>query len=44
MPPFVIYVGEEFEASVSLKYFNEPKSANRTAYRTDHGIAQGLVE
>ena len=44
MPPFAIYVGEEFEASVSLAYFNEPKSANRTAYRTDQGIAQGLVE
>ena len=44
MPPFAIYVGEAFEASVSLKYFNEPKSANRTSYRTDRVIAHGLVE
>ena len=43
-PPFTIYVGEDFEASVSLTYFKEPKSANRTAYKTDQALAQGLLE
>jgi hypothetical protein len=43
-PPFTIYVGEDFEASVSLTYFKEPKSANRTAYKTDQVLAQGLLE
>jgi 3-O-methylgallate 3,4-dioxygenase len=43
-PPFTVYVGQDFEASVSLTYFKEPKSANRTAYRTDAVLAQGLLE
>src|SRR5262245_35761631 len=44
MPPITIFVGEEFEASVSLSYFKEPKSANRTKYRAAPVLAQGLVE
>lgn len=44
MPAFTVYVGDAFEASVSLNYFNEPKSANRTAYRGDRALAQNLVE
>jgi 3-O-methylgallate 3,4-dioxygenase len=43
-PPFTVYTGEDFEASVSLSYFKEPKSANRTAYKTDPALAQGLLE
>jgi 3-O-methylgallate 3,4-dioxygenase len=43
-PPFTVYVGDDFEASVSLSYFKEPKSANRTAYRTDPVLAQALLE
>jgi hypothetical protein len=43
-PPFTVYVGEGFEASVSLSYFKEPKSANRTAYKTDPILAHGLLE
>jgi 3-O-methylgallate 3,4-dioxygenase len=43
-PPFTVYVGEDFEASVSLSYFKEPKSANRTAYKTDPALAHGLLE
>jgi len=43
-PPFTVYVGESFEASVSLSYFKEPKSANRTAYKTDPILAQALLE
>ncbi len=33
MPPFTIFMGEEAEASVSLRYLNQPKSENRTKYR-----------
>jgi hypothetical protein len=43
MPPFTIYVGEEVEASVSLRYLKQPRSENRTKYRVDARIAQGLV-
>ena len=43
-PPFTVYVGEGFEASVSLSYFKEPKSANRTAYKTNPILAQHLLE
>jgi hypothetical protein len=42
-PPFTVYVGDDFEASVSLSYFKEPKSANRTAYKTDRALAQALL-
>jgi 3-O-methylgallate 3,4-dioxygenase len=44
MPPFTIYVGEEAEASISLSYFNEPRSANKTKYKNHPALAQGLVE
>ena len=39
MPPFSIYMGEEVEASVSLRYLNQPKSENRTKYRVDAKLA-----
>ena len=44
MPPFTIYIGEEAEASVSLRYFNEPKSANRTNYKVHRPLAESIVE
>jgi 3-O-methylgallate 3,4-dioxygenase len=43
-PPFTIFIGESCEASVSLSYFNEPKSANRTKYKAHQELAQGLLE
>jgi aromatic ring-opening dioxygenase LigB subunit len=43
-PPFTVYLGDGFEASVSLSYFKEPKSANRTAYKTDRPLAEALLE
>ena len=43
MPPFSIYLGEEVEASVSLRYLNQPKSENRTKYRVDAKLAGALV-
>ena len=44
MPPFTIYMGEEVEASVSLRYLNQPKSANRTRYRVDAVLAKALID
>lgn len=43
MPPFTIYMGEEVEASVSLRYLKQPKSENRTKYRVEAKLAQALV-
>jgi hypothetical protein len=44
MPPFTIYMGEEAEASVSLRYLNQPKSENRTKYRVSTKMAKGLID
>ncbi len=44
MPPFTIYIGDEVEASVSLRYLKQPKSENRTRYRVDAELAAALVE
>ena len=44
MPPFTIYIGETAEASVSLRYLNQPKSENRTTYRVHTGMAKYLVD
>jgi hypothetical protein len=43
-PPFTVYIGGDFEASTSLGYFKEPKSANRTKYKADQQMAEGLLE
>jgi hypothetical protein len=43
MPPFTIYIGEEVEASASLRYLNQPRSENRTRYRVDAAMAKALV-
>lgn len=42
-PPFTIYIGAGAEASTSLKYFNEPKSANRTKYRVQTKLAESIL-
>jgi aromatic ring-opening dioxygenase catalytic subunit (LigB family) len=44
MPPFTIFMAEEVEASVSLRYLNQPKSENRTKYRVDAILAKALVD
>jgi 3-O-methylgallate 3,4-dioxygenase len=44
MPPFSIYIGQEAEASVSLRYLNESKSDNRTKYRIAHKMGQALID
>src|SRR5438445_12136686 len=43
MPPFSICMGEEVEASSSLRYLNQPKSENRTRYRVDAKLAEALT-
>lgn len=43
MPPFTIYMGAEAEASVSLRYLNQARSANRTKYNIDAAMAEMLV-
>jgi 3-O-methylgallate 3,4-dioxygenase len=43
MPPFTIFMGQEVEASVSLRYLKQPKSENRTKYRVDAKLAESLV-
>ena len=44
MPPFTIYMGEEVESSVSLRYLNQSKSENRTKYRVDAMLGKALVD
>jgi 3-O-methylgallate 3,4-dioxygenase len=43
MPPFTIYMGAEAEASVSLRYLNQPRSENRTKYRIHTKLAEALI-
>ena len=42
MPPFTIYMGNEAEASVSLRYLNQSRSENRTKYRIDAKLGEAL--
>lgn len=44
MPPFTIFMGEEAEASTSLRYLNQPRSENRTRYRVDAKLGKALVD
>jgi hypothetical protein len=44
MPPFTIFVGEEAEASSSLKYLGETHDQNRAHYRVDKKLADWLVD
>ncbi len=42
-PPFTIYIGEEAEASTSLRYFKEPPSENRTKYKVHTTLAKSIL-
>jgi len=44
MPPFTLFVGKDAEASVSLRYLNQPKSANRTRYIVDDKLALSILD
>ncbi len=43
MPPFTIFMGEEVEASVSLRYLKQPRSENRTKYQVDATLAESMI-
>jgi 3-O-methylgallate 3,4-dioxygenase len=43
MPPFTIFIGNEVEASTSLQYLKEPKSANRIRYCVDVELGNALL-
>lgn len=42
-PPFTVYIGGDFEASVSLSYYGQPNSENRTKYRADQKLSEDLL-
>jgi 3-O-methylgallate 3,4-dioxygenase len=44
MPPFTVFVGEEAEASVSLRYLEQPLTDNRTRYCVDTELGRWLVD
>jgi 3-O-methylgallate 3,4-dioxygenase len=44
MPPFTFFIGREAEASVSLRYLNQPKSENRTRYDVDDKLALSILD
>jgi 3-O-methylgallate 3,4-dioxygenase len=43
MPPFTIFMGDDAEASLSLRYLNQAKSENRTKYDIDAKMAEALI-
>ena len=42
-PPFTIFIGDEAQATTSLRYLNQAKSDNRTRYDIDSKLAKGLL-
>ena len=44
MPPFTIFIGDDVEASVSLKYLNETPDQNRTRYAVDTELGRHLID
>ena len=42
-PPFTIFIGDQAEATISLRYLNQAKSDNRTRYDIDSGLAKSLL-
>ncbi len=42
-PPFTIFTGKEFEASVSLRYLKQDKSENRTSYGVNTDMAMAIT-
>ena len=43
-PPFTIFIGDEAEATTSLRYLNQAKSDNRIRYDIDSELAKGLLD
>ena len=43
-PPFTIFIGDQAEATTSLRYLNQAKSDNRICYDIDSELAKGLLD
>lgn len=44
MPPFTLFIGEEAEASVSLRYLQESPEENRSRYRADGPLGRWVID
>jgi 3-O-methylgallate 3,4-dioxygenase len=44
MPPFSIFLGDEVEASTSLRYLEQPLSENRARYQVDAPLALWITQ
>jgi len=44
LPPFSVYLGDDVEASTSLRYLDQPLTENRAHYQVDAPLALWLVE
>src|SRR2546423_3588015 len=44
MPPFTIFIGDDVEASVSLKYLDQTPDQNRTRYAVDSALGRHLID
>jgi 3-O-methylgallate 3,4-dioxygenase len=44
MPPFTVFIGDEVEASVSLKYLGETPDQNRTRYKVDSTLGKWMID
>src|SRR5436190_5950950 len=44
MPPFTVFIGDDVEASVSLKYLRETPDQNRTRYAVDSELGRHLID
>ena len=42
-PPFTVFIGEQAEASTSLKYYKQELSENRASYRIDSVFAASML-
>lgn len=43
-PPFTVYIGGDFEATISLSYYKESKAANRTKFKADQKLSEALLD
>jgi len=44
MPPFTIFIGNDVEASTSLRYLKQPLSENRVRYKIDDALGLSLID
>ena len=44
MPPFTLFIGEEADASWSLKYLDQSQQDNRPTYKVDHELGMSIID